>query len=206
MEDEDNQPKGETSPPSVLSELFGSYLNVFLLICCVYMAYKILRRLLFESQSVDLPIEPSPPPMKKRDFTLQQLRVFDGRSGEGDTESPILMAVNHRVFDVTRGKDFYGPGGPYGVFAGRDASRGLATFSVENSVIPDTYDDLSDLSASELSSLKEWETQFQEKYDLVGRLLGPQEMPTQYSDASDDDVAHVGDDDNIDDVTAKKVT
>lgn len=51
-------------------------------------------------------------------------------------------------------------GGPYSVFAGRDASRALATFSVDKTQFKDTYDDLSDLKPSQLESVKEWEMQF----------------------------------------------
>ncbi len=64
--------------------------------------------------------EPEPP----RNFTLEQLREFDG---EGD--KPIYVAVKGDVFDVTRGRTFYGKGGWYGVLAGRDASRALALMS-----------------------------------------------------------------------------
>ena len=46
------------------------------------------------------------------------------------------------------------------MFAGRDASRALATFSVEESQFKETYDDLSDLKPSQLGSVKEWEMQF----------------------------------------------
>ena len=38
--------------------------------------------------------------------------------------------------------------GPYSGFAGRDASRGLATFSVDP--VSDEYDDLSDLKPGEM--------------------------------------------------------
>lgn len=55
------------------------------------------------------------------------------------------------------GKRFYGPGGPYAAFAGRDASRGLATFSVAAS---DDFDELADLTPVQKESVKEWETQF----------------------------------------------
>lgn len=52
-------------------------------------------------------------------------------------------------------------GGPYAAFGGRDASRGLATFSV--SCVKDDYDDLSDLNAMEMDSVREWEAQFKGK-------------------------------------------
>ena len=54
----------------------------------------------------------------------------------------ILVAVNHNIFDVSKGRHLYGPGNPYNVYAARDASRGLATFSVKPEVIRDVYDDL----------------------------------------------------------------
>lgn len=45
------------------------------------------------------------PRMKKRDFSLEQLRQYDG------SRTPrILLAVNGKVFDVTKGSKFYGPG------------------------------------------------------------------------------------------------
>ena len=51
-------------------------------------------------------------------------------------------------------------GGPYGVFAGRDASRGLATFSLTEDAIRMEYDDLSDLSSTQMDGMREWEMQF----------------------------------------------
>ncbi|XP_015369784.1 PREDICTED: membrane-associated progesterone receptor component 2-like [Diuraphis noxia] len=115
------------------------------------------------------------PKMKKRDFTIQELREFDGTKGDGR----ILVAINGKVFDVTKGKHFYGPGGVYSTFGGRDASRGLATFSVSGK---DEYDDLSDLNSLEIESMLEWENQFMEKYDYVGRLLKPGESHSYYTD------------------------
>lgn len=53
-------------------------------------------------------------------------------------------------------------GGPYAAFGGRDASRGLATFSVTSSDNFE-YDDLSDLNSMEMDSVREWEAQFKGK-------------------------------------------
>merc|ERR1712122_192133 len=116
-------------------------------------------------------------------MTLQQLRQYDGVSEA--SAGRICVAVNGKIFDVTKGKRFYGPGGPYSGFAGRDASRGLATFNVD--AINDEYDDLSDLKNSELEQVREWELQFSEKYEFVGKLIKPGEEPTFYSDASSDE-------------------
>ncbi|XP_033015557.1 membrane-associated progesterone receptor component 2 [Lacerta agilis] len=120
------------------------------------------------------------PRMKRRDFTLEQLREYDGARA-----ARILLAVNGKVFDVTKGSKFYGPEGPYGIFAGRDASRGLATFCLDKDALKDEYDDLSDLNAVQMESVREWEMQFKEKYDYVGRLLKPGEEPSEYTDEED---------------------
>ena len=87
---------------SFFAELFTSPLNLALLSVCGYLLYKI-----FSTKKPDAPVkQPELPAMKKRDFTLEQLKEYDGRGKEGR----ILMAVNGKVFDVTRGKRFYGPG------------------------------------------------------------------------------------------------
>jgi membrane-associated progesterone receptor component len=172
---------GEEIPAAsggVLSDIVNSPVNLGLLAICFYLLYKI-----FFGKKPDVspaPELPQVPPLKKHDMTLAELRQYDGVNNE---EGRVCVAVNGKVFDVTKGKRFYGPGGPYSSFAGRDATRGLATFSVE--APSEDYDDLSDLNSMQMESVREWEIQFQEKYHYVGRLLRPGEEPTDYSDEED---------------------
>lgn len=88
---------------------------------------------------------------------------------------PVYLAVRGRVFDVSPGRNFYGPGGPYENFAGRDASRGLAKGSFDAEMLTENLegplDELKDLNSDELEALKGWEERFEEKYLVVGRLV-----------------------------------
>lgn len=84
-----------------------------------------------------------------------------------------IIAVKGVVYDVSPGKQFYGPGGPYENFAGRDASRGLAkgSFEMDQIKITGPIDDLSDLNDTEQETLDGWEEHFKFKYNVVGSLV-----------------------------------
>ncbi|BFG00005.1 membrane-associated progesterone receptor component 1 [Drosophila madeirensis] len=167
---------------NIIREILYSPMNLALLAVIVFLVYKIVRdRTEVPSSSVQKPAEPELPKMR-RDFTVKELRQYDGNQLDGR----VLVAVNGNVYDVSKGKRFYGPGGPYSTFAGRDASRNLATFSVVSND-KDEFDDLSDLSAVEMDSVREWEMQFKEKYELVGKLLRTGEEPANYEDDDDDE-------------------
>lgn len=163
---------------SVIHEIIYSPLNLILVGVITILVYKIFRSQ--KQPSAGPPPEPELPRLR-RDFTVAELLQYDGKQPDGR----VLVAVNGSVYDVTKGKRFYGPGGPYAAFGGRDASRGLATFSVTSNDNAE-YDDLSDLTPMEMESVREWEAQFKEKYILVGRLLKPGEKPTNYSDEDED--------------------
>lgn len=86
----------------LVSELMSNPLNMGLVGLIVFLVYKIVRG---RKEPVGPVPDPPLPKMKKQDFTLEQLCEYDGTGPEGR----VLLAVNGRVFDVTRGKNFYGP-------------------------------------------------------------------------------------------------
>lgn len=57
-------------------------------------------------------------------FSAQELSQYDGT----DPNKPIYIALNGNVYDVTKGKKFYIPGGPYHDLAGKDSSVELNKF------------------------------------------------------------------------------
>ena len=88
-------------------------------------------------------------------YTPRTLAVHDGTGPREDNGKPsrILLCINRKVFDVTKGSNFYGPGGPYGNFAGRDASRGMAKQSFDLEMLTpldQPIDKLADLTPSEV--------------------------------------------------------
>ncbi|KAF5474325.1 hypothetical protein F2P56_006234 [Juglans regia] len=103
-------------------------------------------------------------PVQLGDMTEQQLRAYSG----SDSNKPILMAIKGQIYDVSSSRMFYGPGGPYGMFAGREASRALALLSFNPQ---DINGNLEGLDASELEILQDWEDKFIEKYAKVGQLV-----------------------------------
>ncbi|KAG9148304.1 hypothetical protein Leryth_012273 [Lithospermum erythrorhizon] len=81
--------------------------------------------------------------------------------------------VQLKIFTLTKPLMFYGPGGPYALFAGRESSRALALMSFD---AKDLNGNLEGLSPSELEVLQDWEYKFMEKYVKVGQLV--QEKPS----------------------------
>jgi len=149
------------TPPS--TTLFTP-LNALLLALIAFTLYLRLR-----PRSIPT-LAPTPPPILFRTFTPPTLLPHNGT-----TKPTVYLAVRGRVFDVTPGKNFYGPGGPYANFAGRDASRGLACGSFDEDMLTEDLeaelDTLDGLGAEEMEALSGWEQRFEGKYLVVGRLV-----------------------------------
>lgn len=87
----------------IIQEIINSPLNLALIAIITFLIFKI-----FKSRQPPKPSPPSEPelPKLRRDFTVAELKAYDGNQPDGR----VLVAVNGSVYDVTRGKRFYGPG------------------------------------------------------------------------------------------------
>ncbi|EEY20132.1 hypothetical protein ACHAQF_001866 [Verticillium nonalfalfae] len=146
------------------SGAFLTPLNGLVALLVLYTLYSLFR----PSAPQTLPREP--PATVFRTFTPHTLLPFTGKDN-----SPVYLAVRGRVFDVSSGRNFYGPEGPYANFAGRDASRGLACGSFDEDMLTKDLDGpldtLEGLGAEEMEALQGWEERFESKYLVVGRLV-----------------------------------
>ncbi|PPQ66706.1 hypothetical protein CVT26_009566 [Gymnopilus dilepis] len=110
-----------------------------------------------------------PPTVLYKIYTPKTLEPFNGRDG-----GRILLAINGIVFDVSSGRNFYGPNGMYGNFAGRDASRGMAKQSFDLDMltpVDQPLDKLEDLRQDEIDNMKGWIEHFSNKYIICGKLV-----------------------------------
>lgn len=157
------------SPPS--ASLFTP-LNLILLSAVLYTTYSMLRS--------------SPPPSLPRDAPSTVFKTYTPHTllpFNGEENRPVFLAVRGRIFDVSPGRNFYGPGGPYSNFAGRDASRGLACGSFDEDMLTKDLDGpldkLEGLDAEQMEALQGWEERFLEKYNVVGKLVSVQDYESQ---------------------------
>ncbi|GKY93669.1 hypothetical protein MPSEU_000334300 [Mayamaea pseudoterrestris] len=135
-----------------------------------------------------------------RNFTTTQLQKFDGNN-----DHPVYMSVSGIVFDVSKGRDFYGPGGPYEKFAGCECGVALAKMSFDEEHLND-FNGIAQLNFGEKAELEGWIDKFTNyrNYPVKGRLVpdsllppadhvwtanelklhdGTQEIPTNYAAA-----------------------
>ena len=71
-------------------------------------------------------------------MTPRELSTMNGEDGR-----PLYLAIRGRIYDVTSGRSFYGPGRSYFHFVGRDASRAFATGCTQPACLVPHLDGLS---------------------------------------------------------------
>ncbi|XP_007036710.2 PREDICTED: probable steroid-binding protein 3 [Theobroma cacao] len=134
----------------------------FTIIAMMVVVYKIVCGMFLGPE--DFCQKPPKEPVQLGDVTEKELRAYDG----SDPRKPLLIAIKGQIYDVSSSKMFYGRGGPYSMFTGRDASRALAMLSFKPE---DLTGNIEGLSAEELAVLEDWEYKFMDKYPIVGRVV-----------------------------------
>ncbi|XP_064809143.1 neudesin-like isoform X2 [Oncorhynchus masou masou] len=91
------------------------------------------------------------------------------------------MAIKGVIFDVTKGKEFYGKDGPYNALVGKDCTRAVAKMSLEPA---DLTSDTTGLTEEQLQSLESvFEGTYKTKYPIVGytaiRILNQDGSPNE---------------------------
>jgi len=102
-----------------------------------------------------------------RVITRSELAQCDG------VQSPrIFVAVDGQVFDVSTSPGFYGPGGNYHGFAGKDCTRALALgLTAEADVRANQDGGKQGLTSMQLMKIDDWLDVFESKYPVVGTLV-----------------------------------
>eukprot|EP00039_Didymoeca_costata_P012649 m.183240 g.183240 ORF g.183240 m.183240 type:complete len:243 (-) comp15540_c0_seq7:365-1093(-) len=87
-------------------------------------------------------------------FTLETIAPYDGTN----TDNPYYLVVLGKVYDVTKGKQYYGTGDTYNVFLAQDATRAFVTGNFErnqtnSTIAPHEMDNFTD---EEILGVKHW--------------------------------------------------
>ncbi|KAI8823745.1 cytochrome b5-like heme/steroid binding domain-containing protein [Fimicolochytrium jonesii] len=100
-------------------------------------------------------------------LTESELSTYDG----SDPSKPIYIGINGKVYDVSASPQYYGPGGGYHFFAGKDAARAYITGCFKEHL---THD-LRGLNEAQIKSLDTWTSFYADspKYFYVGEVLHP---------------------------------
>ena len=89
----------------LIEEIAYKPVNLILFVVLVVLIVRLLCSSRENSKAAQSKPEDKPLPPLRRDFTLQELREYDG-----EKQRRILFAVNGNVYDVTKGAHFYGKG------------------------------------------------------------------------------------------------
>lgn len=101
---------------------------------------------------------------------LSELHNFSGAK-DGDR---ILFSLDRELLDVTAGRELYGPGGGYALFAGHDVTRCLGTMDLDPELLDDCIWEPG--SDEDRETLKQWKEKLKAKYPVAGILQSPSPM------------------------------
>ncbi|XP_060078414.1 neuferricin-like [Ylistrum balloti] len=99
-----------------------------------------------------------------RIFTKDELWKYRGEDG-----GIVYLAVLGEVFDVSKGRKHYGPGGGYEFFSGRDGSRAYVSGDFTEAGL---IDDITGLSLTDIRGLGDWVKFYRKDYKYVGKVVG----------------------------------
>ncbi|KAH7443860.1 hypothetical protein KP509_02G053600 [Ceratopteris richardii] len=103
--------------------------------------------------------------LRKKLWTATELMNYNGT----DENLPILLGILGSVYDVTKGRTYYGKGGSYNHFAGRDATRAFISGNFSGEGLTDSIIGLSNI---EVKRLIDWRSFYSKTYFYVGKLVG----------------------------------
>jgi hypothetical protein len=110
-------------------------------------------------------------------MTADEIAVHDGLATR---DSMLLLALKSStceqamILDVSSSPDYYGPGGPYHVFTGRDSSRAFSLTTLKPEHI---HADMTGATPQEWAVLDDWAAKLSAKYPMVGTLLAEPQGP-----------------------------
>jgi cytochrome b involved in lipid metabolism len=96
-------------------------------------------------------------------YPSSELIKHDG----SDPNVRVWVVVKGVIFDVSRNRSTYAPGGSYHIFAGKDVSKAFGKSSLQPE---DCIADYSDLDPSELETLDKWFGFFEKRYNTIGKV------------------------------------
>mmetsp|Transcript_7596 Transcript_7596/g.13071 ORF Transcript_7596/g.13071 Transcript_7596/m.13071 type:complete len:285 (-) Transcript_7596:245-1099(-) len=99
----------------------------------------------------------------ERYFTKAELAEYSA----GSQETLYLSILGH-VFDVTKGRRFYGGEGGYSGFSGKDATRAFISGAFDEDGL---VEDVEDLTNDDILSLLEWREFYHKEYTYLGKVI-----------------------------------
>lgn len=112
-------------------------------------------------------------------ITLEELAEYDGRLLPDSSErAPLFLAIHGRIYDVSAGWGFYGPGQSYHKLVGKDATRAFCTGCLEPDCLVRNTDGLTE---KQLKEAYRWIELYEQhdKYTLVGMVRTEHELTAE---------------------------